>query len=207
VPGPVRRAGGGTTTNVYRNQMLICPEGPDEMTSLQGVGQTIIRGRFRNTGMLDLIKDVGADEAQWVYVETTVWKKMYSHYIFNFYVDSNANYVVTPGSYGLSVNGKPVTETFANAGVKAGVDFDSGQRPISIVRKPSETWMAWEGIGGNYHTSVRTCFRHPGISGNFVYFDGHAENVRSSDMDGAGGGFGQAATKGRVADERLLAKR
>ncbi len=206
-PGPIKRFGGGTTTNVYTNRLLRCPEGPDEIGTSQGVGQTTTKGRFRNTIVLDILKDSGADEAQWVYVETTVWKKLYSHYIFNAYVDAHGEDGVT-GNYGLSINGRPVTETFANAGVNpAQNEFDTGQRRMTVVQKSADTWMAWEGGPGNYHTSTRACFRHPNLSGNFVYFDGHAENLRTIDVDGAGGGFGAAATKGRLADQRLCAKK
>ena len=45
--------------------------------------------------------------------------------------------------------------------------------------------MAFDGCGSQGYMKIwGAVFRHPGMSCNFVYFDGHAENVRASDIAG-----------------------
>ena len=62
---------------------------------------------------------------------------------------------------------------------------NAGQLSASAVNRPAETWMAFDGAGSLGGLKVYgAAFRHPGVSCNFVYFDGHAESIRSSDMNG-----------------------
>jgi prepilin-type N-terminal cleavage/methylation domain-containing protein/prepilin-type processing-associated H-X9-DG protein len=61
--------------------------------------------------------------------------------------------------------------------------------PIGSVTDPSETWMAFDGSGSQYSGLKITgaVFRHPNMSCNFLYFDGHAETLRASDITGITG--------------------
>ena len=79
-------------------------------------------------------------------------------------------------------------------------------RPQSIGRcsRPSETWMAFD---ANDHEAPLTAivFRHPGMSANFTYFDGHSETVRAGEINAAwlGGWWNRYV----AADERLIFER
>ncbi len=214
----IKRAGGGTASNIFTNDVLTCPTAINEIKwGAQAVGAGTVKGRFRNSGELDFFREMGADEAQWVYTDWDSGNasrkhqtpRVYSHYVFNSYVDSNA-YGAATGNPGYKINGKPVTVSFGNAGVKNGTPFDSGQRRISSVQKPSETWMAWEAGSGNQHTIARAAFRHPHVSLNFAYFDGHGENVRAIDMAGGTNNWTPAPgalTRAVIYDERVLIRK
>jgi prepilin-type processing-associated H-X9-DG protein len=52
-----------------------------------------------------------------------------------------------------------------------------------ITRVSPRTWLAFDGTMAFQAAGV--VFRHPDISANFVYFDGHGENLHTSDVDGA----------------------
>ena len=79
-----------------------------------------------------------------------------------------------------------------------------GQGSAAKVNRPDNAWMAFDGSGSiNYYKIWGAVFRHPSMSCNFVYFDGHAENLRSSDING-GSLSSTSASYGAIRDIRML---
>jgi prepilin-type N-terminal cleavage/methylation domain-containing protein/prepilin-type processing-associated H-X9-DG protein len=93
------------------------------------------------------------------------------------------------------------------------------QRSIGMFTNSSDTWMAWDGCGSQFWTGFNgnansqidfsaggIIFRHPNLSCNFLYYDGHAENLRAGDVDGNPCSHGAILPTnfGVVADARLL---
>jgi len=98
------------------------------------------------------------------------------------------------------------------------------QKAMGKCQLPSQTWLAWDGAasdtagglgyygGGCELASDTAVFRHPGVSCNFVYYDGHAENLPTSAINGwvVSNGICQVGTTFPVYfaidDKRLLLK-
>jgi prepilin-type processing-associated H-X9-DG protein len=122
---------------------------------------------------------------------------VFSHYTYNTMClrnDQTHETSVPAGSEGLVVNGKTVqfSSMFANytdtAATGYGVFPQEGPIPITKVVYPSDTWMACDSggseQGGPYGIAFDgAVFRHPGLSCNFLYFDGHCENLPSTAVD------------------------
>lgn len=58
---------------------------------------------------------------------------------------------------------------------------DGTQYNITAVRHAEQTWMAWECCDADV-PFMNPVFRHRNLSNNFLYFDGHVENLRTSDI-------------------------
>ena len=108
----------------------------------------------------------------------------------------------------------PYIKATTDGGQKIDINFGFGAfnktnwgvvdvRPQSISRcsRSSETWMAFD---ANDHEAPMTAivFRHPGMSANFTYFDGHSENVRVGQINAAW--LGYLWNTFVAADERLI---
>ena len=181
-------------------EALRCPAGQ----FLPANGASKAMGRFRNQPVpLPVFVDAGADESA---MRST--PKIYSNYVLSTYSGTNAP--EAKGGAGItSVNGNNVIAPFGNCGTKSNtvIRFDSGNRRLSMVRRASETWMAWEAGSASQHTISRVSWRHPNLSANFVYFDGHAENLAIRVVDGHNhaGWFGNPPEGAGVpCDDRLL---
>jgi prepilin-type processing-associated H-X9-DG protein len=111
-----------------------------------------------------------------------------------------------PGYACPGYNANPANRVFTHYGVSANDAVDSWQYPTPIIssmkldpsspwpantefapraiaRVPAKTWLAYDGTTGLEASGV--VFRHPNLSANFAYFDGHAETLRVNDVDGA----------------------
>jgi len=62
-------------------------------------------------------------------------------------------------------------------------DFET-QRPLSRVHHPDNSWMGWDGSGLYLYTANGVVFRHPGLSANFLYFDGHVDTIHIGEIPG-----------------------
>jgi prepilin-type N-terminal cleavage/methylation domain-containing protein/prepilin-type processing-associated H-X9-DG protein len=69
---------------------------------------------------------------------------------------------------------------------------------VRLSRVGTRAWMALDALVP-YHGPMRTVFRHANLSANFVYFDGHAEPHRVSELDGR-----LVGVEGWVFDRRSL---
>jgi prepilin-type N-terminal cleavage/methylation domain-containing protein/prepilin-type processing-associated H-X9-DG protein len=56
------------------------------------------------------------------------------------------------------------------------------QLKITQVRMPTETWMVFENANSDI-VAGNPVFRHPHLSANFGYVDGHVENLRTTAID------------------------
>jgi len=65
------------------------------------------------------------------------------------------------------------------AGTRPGLEFPQVQ--ISKIRS-ANTWLAFDGTWADIAPTI-PCFRHPNVSCNFVYFDGHVESLKPGEMD------------------------
>ena len=84
-----------------------------------------------------------------------------------------------------ALHNKKLVSGFADAYTNSGTPLH-GQWPITACTSASDTWMAWDGCTESLAFTA-VVFRHPKISSNFLYYDGHAENLRTTEIDGATG--------------------
>ena len=209
-PKIARGGGTGSWNSSYVCEALVCPAAPRWVSSWSPVSEeTLVLASFRNSaiiGKLPVILYGGVDESA-LYSNPSI----YSNYVLNTYGGTNAPEAKTPPGSGIGITYGGVrvnlVAPFGNCGTKSDnkTPFDSGNRKITMVRRPSETWMAWEAGSASQHTISRVAWRHPNISANFVYFDGHAENLTTRMVDGANmnGWFGNVP-RGVAIDARLL---
>jgi len=207
--------------------VLLCPAESTDVLRTVGVGsnfdEAFINGRFRNTpsGTIVPIRiiagaDYGAAVDSYIgnstYSLTTVNNRVFSHYTFNLQTLSCTDYLYTNnqpnGNQGILINGKyPLyVHVFADYDGSPGHIQDS-QIPVTKITHPAETWLAFEGSGGNGGWGLAfdgAVFRHAGPSCNFLYFDCHAENLNASEVDGGQvSSFVTAATY-NIRDLRML---
>jgi prepilin-type processing-associated H-X9-DG protein len=193
----------------------------------------LMPARFRNsTTKYKVPVSGGADESAAVYSYVGTGQ-VYTNYSMNA-IDGRAEYsvyLVNPIQVAVkrATDPAPVKRTydnlFANNSVYSAEVLPRPQVSMSKIRHSADTWMAFDcagtmagvlGAGNNGYKapglkSTGIIWRHPNISANFVYFDGHAENLRTGDVDGGPlyddvGLLAASATGvGAVGDERLLA--
>ena len=76
-------------------------------------------------------------------------------------------------------------------GMTDGTSADNtGQYSMSVCKSPSQTWLAFDANDLMCSSSCSSAtwktvvFRHPNTSANFCYFDGHVENLKTTQIDG-----------------------
>jgi prepilin-type processing-associated H-X9-DG protein len=110
-------------------------------------------------------------------------------YCFNAYqpgFDPEGASAIASGFAGLVLqNSKPIITLKSVFAIWNPATGDTeAQRLISSVTYASDTWMAWDGAGTYHYSASTVAFRHPGNSANFLYFDGHVEQVGISQIAG-----------------------
>jgi prepilin-type processing-associated H-X9-DG protein/prepilin-type N-terminal cleavage/methylation domain-containing protein len=203
------------STKIIAPSFLICPQdgadglhtagiAPDWFESLALNAKT----HYRNTGPVTIRTMAGGDEGAAVnsYIGTPLGSNhVFTHYTFNVLDLRGKNINYPEGMQAATINGQnyKYDNVFAcwTDTVLPGVPVvypQDAQMSISRVRRPSETWMAFDGSGssGGQNFSIDgAVFRHPGYSCNFVYFDGHAENLPVTAIDGGLSYSDQSALK------------
>jgi len=193
---------------VYAPRSLLCPEaqlwGRYQTAGADTISRTYAVGRFRNSTQQYAIQiHAGADEGAAVYSDIgqpSESNRVFSDYTFNYIParpEATAGANSPPHVITVPIKGTtylPFYSVFANY-----VDTDptnvqnvtNPQASIARVTKASDTWMAFDGTGAvnptNNHWGPNitgASFRHKNMSCNFVYFDGHVENLRVGDIDG-----------------------
>jgi len=216
-----------TTSNATLNvpAFLTCPaEANDGIRTVgeaaYGWYETLTPGRFRSlpTGTVQpwLIRTMaGADEGAGVY--STIGNasgfnnRVFTHYTFN--TECLRGKQVNP-TYNVTINGKtyPYINVFAcytdtpNPSAPYNLGPQDNQIPVTTVKHPAETWMAFDGSGDvDVGISINCAvFRHLGQACNFLYFDGHAESLQASEIDGGTMSSFQTAAKIGIRDLRML---
>lgn len=74
--------------------------------------------------------------------------------------------------------------------------WDFSPSRMTEITKPANTWLGFDGTWSDV-APKSVCFRHPGMSANFSYFDGHAEKLKVTEVDGS-----TYAAEGSVYDQR-----
>ena len=168
-------------------------------------------GHFRNSGVLNKIITMGGgDEGDAIYSKvgqagssnaSGINNQLFSSYTFNTLParvqDKQSDQPSTTGRLPVTIDGvqQYYYPVFKNSEV--GTPDDStgpgnaasiaggGQYSASAVNRPSESWLAFDGSGIGTLPVYGAVFRHANMSCNFVYFDGHAETLRSTDISGS----------------------
>jgi len=180
--------------------------------NLRYIGFTM--GHFRDGSQHPIINVGGADEGPAIYSKvgfvgsndvSGVCNQIFSSYTFNtldgrvqdvsgaadghltvFIPQNNTTATKAYSYYPVFTNFAVSPDNNTGPGNNANITTSDGQCSIAKVTNTAETWMAFDGCGSQYDGLKVTgaVFRHPNLSCNFVYFDGHAENLRASDMTG-----------------------
>ncbi len=75
---------------------------------------------------------------------------------------------------------------------------------LQMATKPSDSWLWGEANGYDFGLDI-AIFRHQGAS-NFGYLDGHAESLKTSQVDASTSTWNLNANYNRLNDQRLLLK-
>jgi len=154
-------------------------------------------GHFRSGVNYAIITDVGADEGAAIYSyigipanSSTGWPAnfVYSNYMFNTQPASEQSIVNWIPIKGQNQTINNVFGASSDGGSSGTWIYNNPPSSIAKVRNSGNTWLAFDGGGPYfYNQQLAACgaaFRHPNMSCNYLYFDGHAENVRAGDIDG-----------------------
>ncbi len=239
-PVRVLRGGSTTFNvgNVFAPGTLQCPAAEQNWTTENGtvpspgITMGMMSARWRNAPTKYRVPiSGGADESAAVYSYQGTGQ-VYTNYAINA-IDGRAEWSAfrtTPILVAVKHANDPTAvkrtfdNVFANNSVFSGELLPNPQVSLSKIRHSADTWMAFDcagtmsgvfGAGGGGYKSpgikaTGILWRHPNISANFIYFDGHAENLRTADVDGGPlyddvGLLAASATGvGAVGDDRLL---
>lgn len=175
---------GDTSTNVMVIPLLKCPGEPQELLSDWGGTAGFlpqIPVRFRNGVLGSVFTGCGGDARHGRGEEPAGWYQINPYRIFTHY---GLN-----GSYPSYVNpSNPAGCTPPGFRPFASVDNAIVPKILPEFRitkiHAANTWMVFDCTWADYAPAL-PCFRHRGISANFVYFDGHGENLKAGEVDSA----------------------
>ena len=165
-------------------------------------------GRFKNTGIVPIRTNCGADEGAAIYSTIGYTQagvqleedRVFSHYTFNTQNLRGMQYNIANVAHGrgaaaITIDGnvqyyQTVFPDWTNIVDPTynlnGVPFPTmNNSQIGRVNRPAQTWLACEGSGtslGGGMSFWGAVFPHSNISGNFLYFDGHGETLRASEI-------------------------
>lgn len=162
----------------YRPEVLICPSDPvDAVEPSFGVG-TVVQGRYRNGGNATAYVTHDPDRRQ--AVENTKGYRVWTHYALN---GNHPTWEYPPnGPVFKTATGKPYGQLSINC-TRPGQIVVEPQRKMTQTKTPSEVWIAMEHANCDI-TPARVVWRHPQLSANFAYLDGHCELLKMSEVDG-----------------------
>jgi len=166
---------GQLVDGAYRSPVLICPSEPIEtFDPVFGVG-TVTKGKYRNVPSATAYITHDPDRRQ--AVENSFGYRVWTHYALNgnHATWRRLGWFTTPSGrlYGqLAINSR-----------NPGNFWVEPQRKISQTKTPSEVWIAMEHANCDI-TPARVVWRHPQLSANFAYLDGHAETLKMAEVDG-----------------------
>ncbi len=171
----VQSARGDSFPGVTIVGVLKCPGEDDQTRSAHPdapwTTAALAIGRFRNGVSGPVYVSLGADTGYATSYNNNPANRVFTHYgvSINDPVDSPTTPTPIIGSLNpTATNPWPTPAQFA---------------PQMITRVPPKTWLAFDGPTTFRASAV--VFRHPNVSANFLYFDGHAESLRVGDIDGA----------------------
>jgi len=190
---------------IYAPPCLICPGRyfNDVLRTYDSgsvpVYRTYAVGHFRDGINYALITDVGADEGAAIYSYDGIPPNaaaysgnfVFANYMFN--TQQAEEQAITNNNQTIPIRGQNVTinnvfGAYSDGTNVTGYQMSHPPSPLSKVKNSGNTWLAFDGGGGffgnQYLTAQGAAFRHLNLSCNFLYFDGHAENVAAADMDG-----------------------
>jgi prepilin-type N-terminal cleavage/methylation domain-containing protein/prepilin-type processing-associated H-X9-DG protein len=142
--------------------VLVCPSEPLDLTT--AVGNWSIGAEFRSATSRN--GQTGLFAVHYPYDWKSTSAGIASHYLLN-----GCHPVYLDPLYPI-----PVASTLAAPVTPA----------MRLSRVPSKTWMVMEGTTGDF-AGLFPVFRHPNMSANFGYADGHSETLRVREVDTATG--------------------
>ncbi len=188
---------------------LTCPDGRPTIYYNNNVWRQYATADFRNISGVKLVVNDGAvwPNGSGYILEpgTTKSAWVFTNYVFN--TVGTARYGNESSMMCLSATGGPsipYNSGFAVLGDPAVQTYDSGLKSLEACSVPANTWMAFEGADGMI-SFASAIFRHPDHSGNFLYYDGHVENLPSRSIAGiapSGGLYGYGYSN--ILDTRLV---
>ena len=141
---------------------------------------------------------------------TTDNLNVFSHYTVNGIDPSEWNVAGQRYNPTLVIAGRTVryTPAFENYAGLFGNNCKRPQVSIARIQRASETWLGFEGAHWSKAGWENVTFRHSNLSANFVYFDGHVERLRSSEIRTfTTSSWGLPLPYTRIEDERLYINR
>lgn len=192
--------GGVEGVKPYAPPILTCPSAPGGGQTDDNAGWSdneIGLGNFANIHGVYVHKNAGASESMAIYSSDM---NVFSHYNVNGVL--GRKYVVGLGFTvdGVQYNRSPFAVYNNNS---SELQFQQ-QVGIDKIWKPSDVWMSFDAANEyDYQTYKGVVFRHPGLTSNFSYFDGHAKNIPSREINASHGHNGMYV----VSDIRAVAFR
>lgn len=165
----IKTGRGDSFSNVLKVPVLVCPgESDGDIANPNGSNLTKLRyASFRN-GLSGVISvGCGGDPRTAAY--NPVGKRVFTHYQLNGIYPDYGNHF--PGI------------TFPVQSVTSLPQFINNRRlRVEAARDASFTFLALDGTWADFAPGL-PCYRHPGQSSNFVYLDGHTENLKVYELN------------------------
>jgi prepilin-type N-terminal cleavage/methylation domain-containing protein/prepilin-type processing-associated H-X9-DG protein len=182
--------------DIYTSDVLICPADENGATGADAYWSNVpvVQARYRNSGIggnpptLPTLVTYGAclrlmgvfDPGNPTNTGTTAnteTMRMRTHYTLSgSHPTWQGNWIyVFPGYQQLPF-------WYSSPPFNPGPTKHQTQLKITQCRKPSESWIVYENSNSDT-VPGNMVFRHPHISANFGYLDGHVENLRTTGVD------------------------
>ncbi len=175
----------------WRSSILECPSGLAYYSDTYEYSH----GSFRGTGTGLVLSNAGVSGRYDGVMAGNNWGFI-CHYALNSYAGS---YAATAYPTNLA-GGLAYKVGFARVNA---ISRTEQQVRISRINQAAETFMTWDGTSPDMPVT-RVVYRHPGLSTNIVFYDGHVQLMRTSDISGGTGYYGYAAGQVHMRDVRAI---
>jgi len=166
---------GGTPGIVFMTNALICPA---DRNDFAGSIKYSRPGKWRNATGPIVVSSGYANSFSFGGTEP----RLVSSYWINHWAGPYGSNPIYQATLPDNVTRRPINFGFGSVYYVSGQAINRPSKGLNQSASAAQRWMALETDNAEL-PMMNIIFKHPNMSANFVYFDGHVESIRSSEIN------------------------